>query len=275
MTEPHIAYPVVEPPLIGGVNDFWDRLVDAPSVVLFLDFDGTLAPFHTDRMQAYPLPGSMDAIQAINTQPGTRVAIVSGRPISEIMTLIGEPGIVISGAHGYEYRTPDGGYQVIALPAEQRLLLDSALDIALSIFPAERVERKAASVAAHVRGLHATAAADMVTRLEKRWRTLGESDLVEFRPFNGGLELRAKGRTKGTVINEILNASPANILPIYVGDDDTDEDAFGVLADRGIGIKVGPANAVTLAIGHLDSCEAVRDMLTYWAGREINHGTGS
>ncbi|MCO5175632.1 MAG: trehalose-phosphatase [Thermomicrobiales bacterium] len=275
MTEPHVAPLVVEPPSIGGVNDFWDRVVRAPSVALFLDFDGTLAPFHSDRMQAYPLPGSMDAIRAINDQPRTNVAIVSGRPISEIMTLIGELGMTISGAHGYEYRTPDGGYQVIPLPAEQRLLLDSAREMAMRIFPAERVERKAASVAAHVRGLDATAAADMVSRLEQQWRTLSDSDLVDFRPFNGGLELRAKGRTKGTVISEMLDSAPADILPIYIGDDDTDEDAFRALAGRGIGIKVGPANAVTQAIGHLDSCEAVRDMLTYWAGREIHHGAGS
>lgn len=275
MTEPRTTHPVAEPPTIGGVSDFWNRVAHAPSVVLFLDFDGTLAPFHVDRMQAYPLPGAMDAVKSISTQPRTSVAIVSGRPISEIMTLIGDPEIIISGAHGYELRTPDGGYQVIPLPAEQRLLLDSARETALRIFPAERVERKAASVAAHVRGLHPAAAGDMVARLEQHWRSLSDSGLVDFRPFNGGLELRASGRTKGTVINEMLDSAPADILPIYIGDDDTDEDAFGALADRGIGIKVGPANAVTLAIGHLDNCEAVRDMLIYWAGREISHGAVS
>ena len=48
------------------------------------------------------------------------------------------------------------------------------------------------------------------------------------------------------------------------GDDDTDEDAFAVLEDRGIGIKVGPQDAVTKAVGRVPDCEAVRQLLIDW-----------
>ncbi len=255
-------------PEIGGIPDFWHRIATAQVISLFLDFDGTLAPFHPDRMMAYPLPGTLDAIRAISAQPGTTVAIVSGRPIAEIVALAGDLGVTISGAHGYELLVPNGGREVVAIPAEQGVLLDAAYRQAVEIFPPERVERKAASVAAHVRGLDPVAAAEAVERLERRWRAAGSGSLVEYRPFNGGLELRAVGRTKGTVIEEMLSSAPPNALPIYVGDDDTDEDAFQVLAGRGIGIKVGPADAVTLATGRLPDCEAVRDALLYWATRE-------
>lgn len=265
--------PVISPtistlrPEIGGIADFWERIDRAASISLFLDFDGTLAPFHPDRMMAYPLPGTVDAIRAIDAQRDTRVAIVSGRPIAEVLTLLGDLGVVVSGAHGYELLVPDGGQQVVAIPPEQVSLLDAAYRQALEIFPAERVERKAASVAAHIRGLDPVAAADAVERLERRWRAAGSSSLADYRPFNGGLELRAAGRTKGTVIEEMIEATP-NALHVYIGDDDTDEDAFRVLADRGIGIKVGPADAVTLATGRLPDCESVRDVLVYWATRE-------
>ncbi|MGH9174121.1 MAG: trehalose-phosphatase, partial [Vicinamibacterales bacterium] len=78
------------------------------------------------------------------------------------------------------------------------------------------------------------------------------------------LELRAAGRTKGTAIEELLATGPDDTLPIYVGDDDTDEDAFEVLAGRGIGIKVGPPDAVTKANGRVADCEAVRQLLIDW-----------
>lgn len=253
---------------VGGIADFWDRIDSARAVSLFLDFDGTLAPFHADRMMAYPLPGTVDAIRALDMRPGTSVAIVSGRPIAEILTLLGDVGVVISGAHGYELLVPNEGQRVVAIPSEQRLILDAAYRQALDILPPERVERKAASVAAHVRGLDPVAAADAVERLEHRWRAAGSGDLAEYRPFNGGLELRAAGRTKGTVIEEMLAGAHPDTLPVYIGDDDTDEDAFRVLADRGFGIKVGPTDAVTLATGRLPDCEAVRDMLVHWSTRE-------
>ncbi len=254
-------------PQIGGIPDFWHRIDTAAAISLFLDFDGTLAPFHPDRMMAYPLAGTVEAVRDIDMQPNTTVAIISGRPISEILTLLGNLGVVVSGAHGYELFAPDGGQQVVAIAAEQRILLDAAYRQALEIFPPERVERKAASVAAHIRGLDPVAAADAVERLERRWRAAGSGDLIDYRPFNGGLELRAVGRTKGTVIEEMIAAAP-DALPIYIGDDDTDEDAFRVLDGRGIGIKVGPPDAVTLASGRVTNCEAVRDLLVYWATRE-------
>lgn len=255
-------------PRVRGIPDFWERVASAPWVSLFLDFDGTLAPFHPDRMMAHPLPGTADAIRAIDALPATSVAIVSGRPIAEILTLLGDLGVVISGAHGYELRVPGAGEQVVTIKPEQGLILDAAYRQALDVFPPERVERKAASVAAHVRGLDPVAASEAVERLERRWRAAGSGDLVEYRPFNGGLELRAVGRTKGTVIEEMLAGGRPDALPIYIGDDDTDEDAFRVLADRGIGIKVGPEDAVTLAAGRVPDCESVRDLLVQWATRE-------
>ncbi len=249
---------------IEGVADFWDRVATAPHVSLFLDFDGTLAPFNSDRLQAFPLPGTVDAIKAIDREPWTSVALVSGRPISEILLLMGDLGTTIVGAHGYEIHRPSGAKHVITILPEQASILDAAFEEALGIFDSDRVERKVASVAAHFRGLDPRSTSEIQQQLERRWRAASASDLMEFRPFNGGLELRAAGRTKGTAIEELLTIAPDGSLPIYVGDDDTDEDAFAVLEDCGIGIKVGPQDAVTKAVGRIPDCEAVRQLLIDW-----------
>ena len=249
---------------VDGVGDFWDQILSAEHVSLFLDFDGTLAPFCDDRLQAFPLPGTVDAIKAIDREGWSSVAIVSGRPISEIRLLMGDIGMTIVGAHGYELHRPSGSKHVITIRPEQETILDAAFEDAISVFDPARVERKAASVAAHFRGLDPQATSEIQQHLERRWRSASVSDLMEFRPFNGGLELRAAGRTKGTAIEELLAVAPADTLPIYIGDDDTDEDAFAVLEGRGIGIKVGPQDAVTKAIGRVPDIETVRQLLIDW-----------
>ncbi len=250
--------------VVDGVPDFWEQIRRAPHVSLFLDYDGTLAPFHVDRMHAVPLPGTADALKRIVDDGLADVAMVSGRPVSEVLALLGDIGVVIVGSHGYEVHRPDGVEHVIEINPEQASILDAAYEEALRLFDPERVERKAASVAAHFRGLNPLRVGEIEERLERRWRSAASIELVEFRPFNGGLELRAAGRTKGTAIEEMLAQAPANTLPVYVGDDDTDEDAFAVLAGKGIGIKVGPRDAVTKAAGRLDDCAAVRQLLIDW-----------
>jgi len=252
---------------IDGVADFWNRIDAAEHVSLFLDFDGTLAPFHEDRLQAFPLPGTVEAIKAIDAEDWVSVAIVSGRPISEILLLLGDIGTTIVGAHGYEVHRPGGVRHVITILPEQATVLDAAYIEALELFEPARVERKAASVAAHFRGLDPLATSEIQQELERRWRAASVSDVMEYRPFNGGLELRAAGRTKGTAIEELLALAPKGSLPIYIGDDDTDEDAFAVLEGHGIGIKVGPQDAVTKASARVPDCESVRQLLIDWPHR--------
>lgn len=245
----------------------WQRIAGADRCALFLDYDGTLAPFHIDRMAAVPLPGTDDAIRSIAAGHATTVAIVSGRPVAEVLELLGDLGVTIVGAHGFEVRLPGGDTLAIPISPQQALIFDTAWSMARELLGDERVERKAASVAAHFRGLDPQAVAPIEERLEHDWRAAGTAELVEFRPFNGGLELRAAGRTKGTAIRELLATLPAATLPVFIGDDDTDEDAFNELAGRGIGVKVGRPDAVTAADLRIADPAAVLELLRAWPSR--------
>jgi trehalose-phosphatase len=249
---------------VGGVPDFWQRVRGARHVSLFLDYDGTLAPFHVERMQAVPLPGTAEALRQVIDGGLATVALVSGRPVAEVLTLLGDLGVVVVGAHGYEVYRPDGVKHVAQILPEQHAVLDSAFEQAVNWFDPARVERKTASVAVHFRGLDPRECAAAEAELEDSWRRAAIGGLIDFRPFNGGLELRAAGRTKGTAIQELLALAPAGTLPVYAGDDETDEDAFGVLPAHGIGIKVGPMKAVTKARGRLPDPAAVLALLRAW-----------
>ena len=82
--------------------------------------------------------------------------------------------------------------------------------------------------------------------------------------FNRGVELRASGHDKGTALAELCSAMPPGTLPVYIGDDATDEDAFRYLRPLGIGIKVGMEND-TAAVGRVPNPASVLRLLRGWS----------
>ena len=77
--------------------DFWELFKQNRPRFLGLDYDGTLAPFHVDPLQARPLPGVVDLVRRLAADAQTRVAIISGRPVVEVMSLLGNPPVTIIG----------------------------------------------------------------------------------------------------------------------------------------------------------------------------------
>jgi trehalose-phosphatase len=259
--------PVIE----VGISDFWRDIGAAPHVALLLDYDGTLAPFHVNRLMAVPLDGVTDALQTIRDQTDTFVALVSGRPIAEILSLMPDPGVTIIGTHGFEIRPAGEDIRVAIVDEAQQDLLDRAELDAQKMVGKQRAERKIATVAAHFRGLDRLDAREYEQALAKRWLSYADLSLVEVRKFNGGLEMRALGRHKGVAVADYMATCPAGTLAVYLGDDDTDEDAFKVLrADGGYGIRVGEPSESTAAQGSLASCDDVLRFLQRWIKERAN-----
>jgi trehalose-phosphatase len=250
---------------VEGVPDFWERVREAPHRLLALDYDGTLAPFRVERMQARPLPGVGDALGAIGRAPGTTLLVVSGRPATEVARLLGDVPCAVSGAHGFERRDPDGRVTAHDPSPPQRAGLADAERIVHDLGFRERGERKVASLAVHTRGLPEVRAREIEAQVAAAWQPLAAGGQLAVRPFSGGVELRARGRDKGTVLGEARRGLPPGTLAVYIGDDDTDEDAFRAVADGGIGIRVGDDRAPTAAAGRLPDCAAVLALLRAWA----------
>ena len=250
-----------------GIDGFWEAIAGAPAVALLLDYDGTLAPFHVDRLQAVPIDGAVEALQEMGQSTDTIVALVSGRPVSELLQLMPDPGVTIIGTHGFEVRSPDGNLSTAAISADQIVLLDRAYQDATRTIGSERTERKVSTVAAHFRGLDRLDARQHQQDILDRWLGYVDRNIVEVRQFNGGIEMRALGRHKGTAVAEFLDGYPDNTLAVYIGDDDTDEDAFRTVKARGgYAIRVGDVSNVTEATGSLAECEDVVNFLRAWTG---------
>lgn len=241
--------------------------------ILALDYDGTLAPFQVDRMAARPLAGIPEVMASILERGGTRVAVISGRPLDELAELMGRlfDRVTAVGAHGWQWKDPGGPIEELepgpAVKARLERAAQAARRAGREILPAEsgpdsRIEVKTASVAAHTRGLDPERARRWLDLVRKEWTAASEG--LELLGFDGGLELRDPARDKGRAVRELGKRHPDHDLMVYLGDDRTDEDAFLALDSRGAGIKVGGQDAPSAARYRLRDCEAVREFLVRW-----------
>lgn len=255
---------------ITQVPDFWQQVRQANTLFLGLDYDGTLAPFEIDSMQAKPLPGIADLLRDLATGGRTQVAIISGRPVDEVMTLLNNPPVTVVGSHGYELWPIDGACVVRQpSPEQQQGLFAIRTQLEKSDY-GSKLEVKVASLALHTRGLDPVTAVAIEEEIATRWAGLAPQYGLECRRFNGGIEIRCCGWDKGAALTALLNVQPENVFAVYVGDDETDEDAFTVLRGRGIGIKVGDPLWPTAARGFLPDCRAMVDFLRTWIDLTAN-----
>jgi trehalose-phosphatase len=223
------------------LDRFFRDLGRAPERVLLLDYDGTLAPFHKRPEHAVPYPRVAEILGEAIGRCATRIVIVSGRRLADLRGPLARiPHDEVWASHGWERFTALGehvGYEPRS-EAKRQLQRAEAPARQLAMHGA-RVERKVASVAVHWRGIDAPAAELVRERLAVAWQGLGDDELVLLE-FDGGMELRARGRDKGDVVRDILATCSPGAVCAYLGDDHTDEDAFAAIKGRGLGVLVRP-----------------------------------
>lgn len=249
---------------IAGAPQLWADLKNAPGRFLAIDYDGTLAPFQIDRMQAFPVRGAREALERIIRLPATGAAVVSGRPVREVSALLNLPGITIIGSHGWEEQKPGQPTRPHPLAPMQAAGLERAKQEAAGICGPGSIETKAGSVAIHTRGMDEVRAGKIRSGIMAAWSGLEAGGGLEIRAFNGGLELRAVGWDKGKALEALMEGYSLDTYFVYIGDDQTDEDAFRVVHGRGVGIRVGPGTVSSHATGYLKDCDAVVEFLDCW-----------
>lgn len=232
-----------------------------------LDYDGTLAPFQDDPLLAVPQAGAVRALDVLRVRPRTTVALVTGRPLVQLVRLLPGLHLVMAGEHGWETRDAAGRVHRHDLEPAARSALRQAAEAAAARAWGAHLERKRTALTLHVRGLPAEQAAAFEDEARRVWSAFVPATPLRLVPVSGGLELRATGRDKGTFVRELWAELPPGTLPVYLGDDWTDEDAFRVVHDGGIGIRVGPEERASLATGRLPDPGAVVRFLDRWAAR--------
>jgi trehalose 6-phosphate phosphatase len=243
---------------------------------VFYDFDGTLSEIVEDPDSARLVDGAADALTSLSA--ACPVAILSGRDLADVRERIGLPGLWYAGSHGFELTGPDGTHhQNPEAAASIPVLTGAAADLAdqLGHIPGVVVEHKRFGVAVHYRN----AARDRVGEVAAAVRTAGQRTALRVTTGREVIELRPnidwdKGKTLRWVLDYIRdNEGAGPLLPIYLGDDITDEDAFDAVDGDGIAILVrhgDDGDRATAARYALDDPDRVREF-TERLARRIAH----
>lgn len=220
---------------------------------LFFDVDGTLVEQTEPPEAAAVSPRLRPILHDLIDATGGAVALVSGRAISSLDRLFAPLVLPAAGQHGMERRTGRG--DVIQPPVDRTVLahLIAAVRDFAATRPGLRVEVKTLSV-----GLDYRAAPAQAEAAEHFFQNLVDRDGPGFRVQRGRriCEVRSVQASKGVAVEAFMTEPPfAGRVPVYLGDDLPDEDAF-VATNRlgGMSIRVGGGDVATAArwrIGHV------------------------
>jgi len=243
---------------------FLERVKCAQERVLLLDYDGTLAPFTKQRDRAFPYPDVPALLNAIMVK-GTHVAMVSGRPARELAKLSGfTPQPEIWGSYGLEHLDSNGIYRAEKLSADQAAGMVAALGTLQGNGFEGKVERKPSGIALHWRGLDLDQVSHLRGEVLQRWAPVAATHSLRLLNFDGGIELVVPPAHKGRALHTILKQHGPDAAVAYLGDDETDEDAFAALKGRGLAVLVRPESRPTTADLWLKPPEELYRFLHQW-----------
>ena len=230
----------------------------ARDCALFLDIDGTLAELALTPDAVRIDEGLAEALPRLARELGGALALVTGRSITSADLLFPGLALAIAGQHGCERRDAAGAIHLHAPRKDTYAKLCKLFRALAKRHPELLVEDKGAAIALHYRAVPQLAS--HVHRTLRR--SISEATGYTLQAGKMLLEVRPEGRDKGAAIDDFMGESPfAGRLPVFVGDDLTDEHGFATVERLGgWTIKVGAGR--TMARFRLPSVAAVSGWLT-------------
>ncbi|KAF8109911.1 hypothetical protein N665_0089s0030 [Sinapis alba] len=254
--------------------DMFDKIMsdaEGKRIIMFLDYDGTLSLITEDHDNAYITDEMREVVKEVALN--FKTAIISGRSTDKVQSFVKLTGIYYAGSHGMDIKGPtnidQSDQEAMFQPANDYLpMIDEVVNILREktrSIPGATVEHNKFCLTVHFRQVD-----------EKGWPPLAEqvksvlTDYPKLRLTEGKkvLELRPsikwdKGKALEFLLNSFGIAESKDVLPVYIGDDRTDEDAFKVLRERGqgLGIVVSESPKETNASYSLQDPSQVKEFL--------------
>lgn len=220
------------------------RLAEAKRIFFFLDYDGTLAPIASRPSRAFLVKKTRELVRKIANLSGVRLAFISGRSVRDLKEKIGLKGLIYVGNHGLEIRGDDFLWIHPKARKLKPLLKRIALELRRKLprFPGMILENKSFGISIHYRLVDRRRVRLLYRALGKACRSWTFSNKVRLATGKKVWELRPSiGWDKGSAMGWLLKRyhGEGGNLPVFMGDDHTDEDAFRFLKKRGMTICVG------------------------------------
>ncbi|MFA5164940.1 MAG: trehalose-phosphatase [Candidatus Omnitrophota bacterium] len=234
---------------------------------LFLDYDGTLVPIADTPGKAVIPKSTKGLLRRLALDSGCRLAVISGRSLKDIKKMVGVKGIVYSGNHGLEVSGPGIKSRSFVPAGFRKLVKKIARDLRRGLAGIDGVvlEDKGYTLSVHYR----MAGRKDIPRIRKAFREATARYIAgrKIKTGTGKMVLEIKPPVdwdKGKLVTWLLAryrpsaGGKEPVLPVYIGDDTTDEDAFAALDKNGITVFVGRPGKTKAAYFLKDYKEVVR-----------------
>ena len=248
--------PLPEPRPLPGFGD----------VALFLDLDGTLAAIRPRPEDVGPEPWRTALLRRLEARLGGKLAVISGRSLEEVDRILEGAVPAVAAVHGLVRRRSDGTLEQAA-PAPGLPQARERLGALAASHPGLHIEDKGLSLAIHFRQ-----APELAPTIRHEAEAIGSEAGLGLQLGDMVAELCTPGLDKGAAVRAFMGETPfAGALPVFVGDDLTDENGFrAARALGGVSILVGPLRQ-TDADMRLESVPAVRG----WLEAALMHEVGT
>jgi len=249
----------------------WDKLKNRLSdkfVLLFLDYDGTLTPIAETPEKAVISREAKDLLNKLSKKSHCSIAIISGRSLNDIKTIVGIKNIIYAGNHGLEIEGPKIKFESHVSPRLKSIIRHIYEDAVskLSRIKGVLIEDKGLTISVHYRLVAEKDIQEFLSIFNEITGSYIVRDRIKINSGKKVYEIKPPVMwDKGKVVLWLLARQQFllernEILPVYIGDDVTDEDAFKVLKTKGLTIFVGEP-AGSKAQYYLKTTEEVAEFL--------------
>lgn len=226
---------------------------------LFLDYDGTLVPFHGDIEKASPDEELYTILEQLTIDPLNRIIMISGRKYQTLQQWFGHLRLDMIAEHGAWQKYHDSDWKALPLLTDKwKQEVKSVLDTYTDRTPGSFVEEKSYSLVWHYRkvdeGLGELRANEIINHL----RVFIADKGLQMMPGNKVIEFKNIEVNKGKATQNWLYSNNPDFI-LALGDDHTDEDIFKALSPEAYTIKVG--SNISAARFYLRDYREVRELL--------------
>jgi len=228
------------------------ELLSNKFILLLLDYDGTLTPIVETPSKAIIHKDTKGLLQKLSRSPYCKIGIISGRKLEDIKNIVGVDGIIYAGNHGLEIQGPKIKFESQVSPRLKSIIRNIAMDMQKRLLGIKGVliEDKGLTLSIHYR---LVSKKDMLAFDKIISEVINPYIVCDKIKVNSGkkvYEIKPPVKwDKGKIVLWLLArqqfiSGVKDVLPIYIGDDITDEDAFKVLKRKGLTVFVGrPGNS--------------------------------
>jgi trehalose-phosphatase len=224
------------------------RVESSDQVAIFLDFDGTLVPIQKDPASCFLSDGTKKLLRSFAASEHCYVGIISGRPLSDLRERVGLRRVYYGGNHGLDICGPNMRFTHPKALSAKPIIAEAKRRLIGRVgkFEGARLEDKIFTVSLHFRAVQEEQIPLLKQAFLKAVGMYLQHGMLTVIQGKKVLELMPSvSWDKGKASLWILQRLKVDCVPLYVGDDDTDESAFSALRQTGITIAVGRSRRTT------------------------------